>query len=146
MNENRNIDPRLAETVKGVWDSLTAEQKEKAKDCKTWDELAAFAGREGIELPDELLDAVAGGFNGWCFWGGSNPLNIGDPYTYNTLAVSMNHDCAVDDVEIEIENGNYEGAKRYFRMYSYAYPSSSFDIVRQYLNRMSIEKGLGPLM
>ena len=62
MDENKAPDPRLAETVKGVWDSLTAEQKEKAKDCKTWDELAAFAGREGIELPDELLDAVAGGY------------------------------------------------------------------------------------
>ena len=34
----------------------------KAKQCRTPDELTALAGREGIELPDELLDAVAGGY------------------------------------------------------------------------------------
>ena len=48
--------------LKGIWDSLTEEQKEKAKECKTMDELIAFAGREGIELPDEMLDSVSGGY------------------------------------------------------------------------------------
>ncbi|MBE7008752.1 MAG: hypothetical protein E7422_06410 [Ruminococcaceae bacterium] len=62
MDENRNIDPKLEEALKGIWDSLTDEQKEKAKACKTLDELAALAGKEGVELPDELLDAVAGGY------------------------------------------------------------------------------------
>ena len=62
MNENKNIDPKLEEALKGVWDSLTDEQKAKAKDCKTLDELTALAGKEGIELPDEALDHVAGGF------------------------------------------------------------------------------------
>ena len=52
---------KMNETLKGVWDSLTDEQKEKAKACKTADELLKFAGEEGIELPDEVLDAVAGG-------------------------------------------------------------------------------------
>ncbi|MBE7008748.1 MAG: hypothetical protein E7422_06390 [Ruminococcaceae bacterium] len=61
-NENKSIDPKLAEALKGIWDSLTDEQKEKAKACKTMDELTALAGKEGVELPDELLDAVAGGF------------------------------------------------------------------------------------
>ena len=52
---------KLSEMLKTVWDSLTDEQKEKAKECKTADELLKFAGEEGIELPDEVLDAVAGG-------------------------------------------------------------------------------------
>ena len=52
---------KLNEMLKNVWDSLTDEQKAKAKECKTADELLKFAGEEGIELPDEVLDAVAGG-------------------------------------------------------------------------------------
>jgi hypothetical protein len=47
--------------LKGLWDSLTDDQKEKVKECKTIDELVELAGREMIELPDELLDAVSGG-------------------------------------------------------------------------------------
>ena len=54
-------DKKTAELLKGIWDSLTEEQKEKAKACKTADELVKLAASEGIELPDELLDAVAGG-------------------------------------------------------------------------------------
>jgi len=61
-NENKAIDPKLQEALKGIWDSLTDEQKEKAKACKTWEELSKLTGEEGIELPDELLDAVAGGY------------------------------------------------------------------------------------
>ncbi len=61
MNANKTISPELQEALKGVYDSLTDEQKEKAKACKTMDELTALAGKEGIELPDEVLDAVAGG-------------------------------------------------------------------------------------
>ncbi len=62
MNENKNIDPKLQEVLKGIWDSLTDEQKEKAKACKSMDELTALAGKEGVELPDEVLDAIAGGY------------------------------------------------------------------------------------
>ena len=62
MNESKNIDPKLQETLKGVFDALTDEQKEKAKQCKTMDELMMLAGKEGIELPDEALDKVAGGY------------------------------------------------------------------------------------
>ena len=40
---------------------LTPEQIEKAKECTTPEELAAFAEAEGIELTDEQLDAIAGG-------------------------------------------------------------------------------------
>ncbi len=56
MEENKT-----AEILRGVWESLTEEQKEKAKQCKTLDEIAKLAASEGIELPDEVLDAAAGG-------------------------------------------------------------------------------------
>ena len=52
---------KMTELFKDVWDSLTDEQKKKAAECKNADELLAFAGSEGIELPDELVDAVSGG-------------------------------------------------------------------------------------
>ncbi len=67
MSENKNLDPKLNEILKGMWDSLTDEQKEKANACKTLDELTALAGKEGVELPDEVLDAVAGGDGGFGF-------------------------------------------------------------------------------
>ena len=49
------------EILAGLWDSLTDEQKEKAKACKTADEFIKFAGKEKIELPDDILEAVSGG-------------------------------------------------------------------------------------
>ena len=55
------MDDKLNAALKGIFNSLTDEQKEKAKQCKTMDELTAFAGKEGIELSDEVLDAIAGG-------------------------------------------------------------------------------------
>ena len=55
------MDDKLNAALKGIWESLTDEQKEKAKTCKSWDELTALAGKEGIELSDEVLDAIAGG-------------------------------------------------------------------------------------
>ena len=61
MSENKKPDTNLKEMLKEIYDGLTDEQKEKAKKCKTTDELSAFAGQEGLELPDEVLDAVAGG-------------------------------------------------------------------------------------
>ncbi len=57
------MDEKLNAALEGIYDSLTDEQKEKAKACKTFDELTELAGREGIELPDEALDAVSGGCN-----------------------------------------------------------------------------------
>lgn len=61
-DENKTLDPELQEALKIIWDSLTDEQKEKAKTCKTPDELTKFVAKESIELPDEVLDAVAGGY------------------------------------------------------------------------------------
>ena len=53
---------KLNEMLVDVWDSLTDEQKAKAKACKTPDELVKLAAEEGIELPDEVLEAVSGGY------------------------------------------------------------------------------------
>ena len=55
------MDEKLKEMLKKIEESLTDEQKEKAKACQTLEELVAFAGKEGLELPDEVLNAVAGG-------------------------------------------------------------------------------------
>ena len=55
------MDEKMNEKLKEIYDSLTDEQKEKAKNCKTVDELMDFAGEEDIELPEELLENVAGG-------------------------------------------------------------------------------------
>ncbi len=43
------------------YNNLTDEQKAKAKKCRNVDEFMDFTKKEGIELPDELLDQVAGG-------------------------------------------------------------------------------------
>lgn len=53
----KNRQEQMAELLGG----LTAEQREKAKDCKTAGELIALLSEEGAALPDELLDTVAGG-------------------------------------------------------------------------------------
>lgn len=40
---------------------LTPEQQEKARACKSADELIKLAEAEGVELNDEQLDTIAGG-------------------------------------------------------------------------------------
>ena len=61
MSDNENKVNELNEALKGMWDSLTDEQKEKAKECKSMDELTELAAKFGVELPDEMLETVAGG-------------------------------------------------------------------------------------
>ena len=58
MNENGNLNERMAEILNG----LTDEQKEKAKACKTPKELIALLGEMGVAQPDELLEAISGGW------------------------------------------------------------------------------------
>lgn len=41
---------------------LTEEQIAKAKACKSQEELIALAKQEGVELTDEQLGAISGGF------------------------------------------------------------------------------------
>ena len=55
------MEEKMEKSLQEFFEKLTDEQKEKAKECKTLEELMDFFGKEGIELPDELLDSVAGG-------------------------------------------------------------------------------------
>ena len=57
------MDEKMKKALEAFFEKLTDEQKEKAKECKTMEELMDFAGKEGLELPDELLNSVAGGAN-----------------------------------------------------------------------------------
>ena len=43
------------------FENLTPEQREKARACKTADELIELAKSEGAELTDDQLEAVSGG-------------------------------------------------------------------------------------
>ena len=52
---------KLKDMLRIVYDSLTDEQKKKANACKNLKELTACLGGMGVALPDEVLDAVAGG-------------------------------------------------------------------------------------
>ncbi len=60
MSENKNA-LELNTALKELWSGLTEEQKEKAKQCKNMDELTELAAKFGVELPDEMLETVAGG-------------------------------------------------------------------------------------
>ncbi len=52
---------KLNELLNAALASLTEEQKKKAAACKTAQELVDLLNGAGVELSDELLDAVAGG-------------------------------------------------------------------------------------
>ena len=45
---------------------LTEEQKAKARECTSAEQLVALAREEGVELTDEQLDAVSGGGDWYC--------------------------------------------------------------------------------
>ncbi len=47
------------------FEDLSPEQMEKAKACKTPEEIMTLAKQEGYELSDEQLTAIAGGSD-WC--------------------------------------------------------------------------------
>ena len=55
------MDEKMKNVIAGILNNLTDEQKKKATACKSLDELTACLGELGVALPDELLDAVAGG-------------------------------------------------------------------------------------
>ncbi len=44
-------------------DKLTPEQMERARACKTAEELRRFANEEGFELSDDELDGIVGGID-----------------------------------------------------------------------------------
>lgn len=45
-----------------LFGNLTEEQKTKAKQCRTPEEFLKLAGAEGIDLTDEQMDALSGGW------------------------------------------------------------------------------------
>ena len=50
-----------------TFDELTPELREKAKTCKTPEEILALAKENGYELSDEELEGLSGGIsNSWC--------------------------------------------------------------------------------
>ena len=55
------MDEKMKDVINAIYEHLTEKQKAKAKACKNSDELMKLAGEWGIELPDEVLEAVAGG-------------------------------------------------------------------------------------
>ena len=57
-------------------ENITPELMEKARACKSAEELTALAESEGIELSDEQLDAVAGGSG----WKGCSDYHCGVPF------------------------------------------------------------------
>lgn len=59
-------DPRRARVYTMNFEDLSPELQEKAKACKTPEEILALAKEEGYELTDEELSAVSGGGNSWC--------------------------------------------------------------------------------
>lgn len=58
------------------FDDLTPEQKEKARFCKTPEEVLALAKEEGYELSDDELASVSGG------WGDPNCTDLGVCHDY----------------------------------------------------------------
>ena len=57
MENNKIMDQLFA-----VYDSLNDDQKKRIQECKTVNEIMDFAGKEKIELPDDVLDAISGGY------------------------------------------------------------------------------------
>ena len=79
---------KMKELMMNLMNNLTDGQKEKVKDCKDLNELTACLGGMGVALPDELLDAAAGGTNavhrpmeGWV-WGSATCKRCGDTFGY----------------------------------------------------------------
>lgn len=48
-----------------IFEDLTPEQREKARACKTPEEMLALAKEEGRELSEQELEAVSGGSLCW---------------------------------------------------------------------------------
>ena len=57
--------PNMDQIPEEYKDLVTPELLEQAKQCKTEEEAIALLQNSGVEIPDEALDNVAGGY-----WGG----------------------------------------------------------------------------
>ena len=60
------------------FENLTEEQKAKIRACETPEELVQLAMDEDVELSDEQLDAVSGGWAGDC----GEVSYVNDSYDY----------------------------------------------------------------
>ena len=49
--------------MKDFYNNLSDEQKQKFKKCKTQEEFLKFAEDCGLELSDEVLDSLTGGYH-----------------------------------------------------------------------------------
>lgn len=59
------MDRKYEEAWRKLMESMTDEQREEALNLETVEEFLEYASSEKIPLPDELLEAVAGGKNYW---------------------------------------------------------------------------------
>ena len=57
------MDEKVKEALENISEKLTDEQKEKVNACENADELMKLLGEWDIELPDELVDQIAGGYD-----------------------------------------------------------------------------------
>lgn len=112
-NMDKKLERKLAEALKGISEKMTDEQKETAKSCETMDELMKFLGREGIELPDELLDDVAGGVG----WLGTGVFEYSTPWAWYTSWDYFTTSDFEDDINEALQAGNREKAKESLRKY-----------------------------
>lgn len=80
--EKENLNGLLEE----IYNSMTDEQKQKAAKCETEDEFLAFAGEEGIPLPDEILEMTTGGT---CIFFGADEITTSSATTRKSIADSF---------------------------------------------------------
>ena len=91
-----NINIEMEEYLK----NLTPEQQEKARACKTKEELMQLAAEEDVEIPMEALENVAGGGCGklefFCKDCGSTDIYLAEPddsgYDYRQRCCHCNSD------------------------------------------------------
>ena len=77
---------------------LSPELQEKARQCKTMEELQKFFAENDIELPEEVLDAVSGGCGTTrglkCTICGGNPMQyIRSEPCYEGFVMAMFYQC-----------------------------------------------------
>ena len=48
-------------SLENFYESLTDEQRQQARECKTPEEMLALSKKWGVQLSDEELDSISGG-------------------------------------------------------------------------------------
>ena len=54
---------KVMEMLAKIYDNMTDDQKKRAVECETKEDFMAIVENEGVELPDDMFDDVAGGAN-----------------------------------------------------------------------------------